>query len=99
MRYLVLIPLLVLSLYGRNFGGRNFGGLSENKVESLKPATYAPAAVVTEEIFKAKDTQEMKVAMDEQKKVQGKDGLLADEFAKDETGHLFGGISEGKLSF
>ena len=103
MKYLVLVTSLTLSLFANSLHVENthryFGGLSEVKAETPKSVMLTPSTIMTEEVFSAKDTQEVEVAVMKQKKEQVSNGDEAKDFAMESTGHLYGGVSEGTLSF
>ncbi len=104
MKFLVLVTSISLSLFASSAlhvedTHRYFGGLSEVKADVPKSIMLTPSTVMTEEVFLAKDTQEVEVAVMKQKKEQVKSGKQIKDFAMERTGHLYGGLSEGTLSF
>jgi hypothetical protein len=78
---------------------RYFGGLSEGELNLPKSVMLTPSTVVTEEVFAAESKEEVEVAIIKQKEEQVKSANVAKDFVLDKTGHLFGGLSEGKLNF
>jgi len=73
---------------------RYFGGLSENKVLLPQSKTYATPTTITQEIFEAKDTQEVEKAILKQEIIADVSGKAPSAFLGDKEGHLFGGLSE-----
>jgi hypothetical protein len=104
MRTLILLLIYVLNIYAVEplhveSNDRYFGGLSELKAEVPISVMLTPSTIITEEVFSAKDTQEVEVAVMKQKKEQVKSGTQVKDFAMESTGHLYGGVSETTLSF
>ena len=104
MKYLVLLTSISLSLLASSTlhlkeTNRYFGGLSEVKANVPESIMLTPSTLMTEEIFSAKDTNEVEVAVMKQKQQQVENGIKAKDFAMENTGHLYGGLSNGKLDF
>ena len=98
MKCLVLLTTISFSLFASSTVDdtrRYFGGLSEVKAKVPTSVMLTPSIVMTEEIFSAKDTKEVEVAVMKQKKEQVENGDEPKEFAMEGTGHLYGGLSEG----
>jgi len=104
MKYLVLFSFLFLSLFANSTTlhvedkHRYFGGLSEAKAKTPKSVMITPSTVMTEEVFSAKNTQEVELAVMKQKREQVDKGEVVKDFAMEKTGHLYGGLSELKLN-
>ena len=104
MKYLILFNI-VLSLFASSTAlhvenkHRYFGGLSEMKVKLPKSVMLTPSTIMTEEVFSAKDTQEVEIAVMKQKEEKVTNGEEVKDFAMENTGHLYGGLSEGSLNF
>ena len=103
MKSLVFVTSITISLFASSLHvedtHRYFGGLSEIKAEVPRSIMLTPSTIMTEEVFSAKDTQEVEVAVMKQKKEQVKNGEEVKDFAMEKTGHLYGGLSEGNLNF
>jgi hypothetical protein len=104
MKYLVILGLFSLSLFASSSlkskdNYRYFGGISEVKVKTPTSIMLTPSTIVTEEVFSAKNNNEIDVAILKQKKEQVDNGERAKDFAMEKTGHLYGGLSEGNLSY
>ena len=103
MRVLIFLLIYVFNTYADTLHvedtKRYFGGISEVKAELPKSLTYSAPVIVTAEVFRAKDDVEFDKAIEGQKQEQIDSGKVAKEFLENDNGHLFGGISEGKLSF
>ncbi len=102
MKYLVLLTTICLSLFASSTVDdtrRYFGGLSEVKAKVPTSVMLTPSTLMTEEVFSAKDTKEVEVAVMKQKKERVENGDEAKEFAIESTGHLYSGLSEGDLKF
>ena len=104
MKYLVLFSILLLSLLANSSSlhvedkHRYFGGLSEVKANLPKSAIYSAPVVITAEVFSAKDDKEFNKAIEEQTQEQKITKKIAKEFLENNNGHLFNGLSEGKLN-
>ena len=96
MTKLIILLFLAASVYAVD-GGRFYGGLSEVKADVPKSVVYGAPIVVTEAVFVATNTEEVEIAMDVQVQDKVKSGKLAREFAQNNNGHLFGGLSENPI--
>lgn len=104
MKVLILLFIYIIGLYANDAlhvedSKRYFGGMSEAKAELPKSLTYSAPVIVTEEVFSAKDDTQYDEAIQEQKQEQLNSGKVAKEFLQNDKGHLFGGFSQGELSF
>ena len=99
MKELVLTLSLVVSVFAQEDSIRYFGGESEVKADIVKSAIYTAPVLITEEVFSAKDTKEIDMALEKQNQKRVDSGEVAVEFMNKPKGHLFGGISEGNLNF
>ena len=99
MKHLVLTLSIAISLFAKEDTLRYFGGESEVKVNIVKSAIYTAPVLITEEVFSAKNTKEIDIALEKQNQKRVDSGEVAIEFMNKPNGHLFGGISEGILNF
>jgi len=97
MRILIILLIFVFNIYA-NDSKRYFGGLSEVKANLPKSAIYSAPVVITAEVFSAKDDKEFNKAIEEQTQEQKITKKIAKEFLENNNGHLFNGLSEGKLN-
>ena len=101
MRILIILLIFVFNIYA-NDSKRYFGGLSEVKANLPKSAIYSAPVVITAEVFSAKDDKEFNKAIEEQTQEQTQEQKItkkiAKEFLENNNGHLFNGLSEGKLN-
>lgn len=78
---------------------RGYGGLSNNKSLNLpSDGLLSGNIVINEKIFKATDTKDIKESIAKQKISDEVEGKVAKAFLDDNSGHLFGGISQGKVN-
>lgn len=99
MRAIVLIYVLTCRFIFADSDIRYFGGLSNGDLSLAKSAVYSAPLVVTEEVFVAKSSNEIDIIVEKQKDddiLKKKDAV---EFISEKSGHLYGGLSEGKLNF
>lgn len=99
MKKLILISLTIGSLLLADTDTRYFGGVSNGELHVAKSLKYTAPLVVTEEVFTAKSSDDIDKVVEEKKLFDIKNGNGAKEFIEDKTGHFYGGLSEGKLSF
>jgi len=103
MKYLLLISIFSLSVFANSTNAedthRYFGGLSEVKADTPASVMLTASTLMTEEVFSAKDTKEVEVAVMKQKKERVENGQEVQDFAMESTGHLYGGVSEADLKF
>ena len=97
MRILIILLIFVFNIYA-NDSKRYFGGLSEVKANLPKSAIYSAPVLITAEVFSAKDDKEFNKAIEEQTQEQKITKKIAKEFLENNNGHLFNGLSEGKLN-
>ena len=101
MKKLVLLTTCIVSLYASSTNEqtpRYFGGLSQNEVVLPKSSTYSAPLVVTEEVFIAKNADDIDKVVQKQKLNDIASGKSAKEFLEDRTGHLYGGLSENNIN-
>ena len=102
MKKLVLLATSIVSLYAISSNeetSRYFGGLSQNEVLLPKSSTYTAPLIVTEEVFAAKNADDIDKVVQKQKQKDIASGKYVKEFLEDRSGHLYGGLSENKLNF
>jgi len=76
---------------------RYFGGLSQNTVELPNSELYYSSHAVNEKIFDAKDEKEIEEEIAKQKISDTIEAKEAKEFLEENSGHLYGGLSEGAI--
>ena len=99
MRKLVLVLCLSISIFALENSARYFGGVSEVKADIVKSAIYTAPVLITEDVFKAKDTAEIDIALEKQNQSRVDSGEVSKEFMKNTQGHLFGGLSEVSIKY
>lgn len=78
---------------------RGYGGLSNNKSLNLpSDGLLNGSMAINEKIFKATDTKEIKESIAKQKINDEVEGKVAKAFLDDKEGHLYGGISQGRVN-
>ncbi len=76
---------------------RYFGGESENVVNLPKSKTYANPTVITQEVFEAKNEEEIKEAIVKRVVIEEITGTAPKAFLGDKEGHLYAGESESPI--
>ena len=101
MKTLILISLhlLTCSLIVADTDTRYFGGVSNGDLHIAKSMKYTAPLIVTEEVFTAESSDDIDKVVEDNKLFDIENGNGAKEFIEDKTGHLYGGLSEGELSF
>ena len=104
MKIIILFILIIISINANNILYKNnnyryYGGLSEGTLNLPDSVMKTQSTVITKEVFSANNKQEIEKAVLKQKLEQVDNALDAKDFIMDKTGHLFGGLSEGKLKF
>ena len=97
---IILLTTCMLNLYAISTSEkapRYFGGLSQNEVLLPKSSTYSAPLIVTEEVFVAKNTDDIDKVVQKQKVSDIASGKYVKEFLEDRSGHLYGGLSENKI--
>ena len=97
MRVLITLLIFLFNTYADDLN-HYFGALSEVKVNLPKSDIYSAPVVITAEVFSANNDKEYNIAIEEQTQEQGISKKIAKEFLKNNNGHLFNGLSEGKLN-
>ena len=78
---------------------RYFGGLSQNRVELPNSELYYSSHAVNEKIFDAKDEKEIEEEIAKQKINDTIEAKEAKEFLEENSGRLYGGLSNGAIDF
>ena len=76
---------------------RHFGGLSQNRVEIVGEELQNGYLATTQEVFEAKDVETIKEEIKKQKISDTIEAKIAKAFLDDADGHLFGGLSQGRV--
>lgn len=76
---------------------RHFGGLSQNRVEIVGEELQNGYLAITQEVFEAKDVESIKEEIKKQKISDAIEAKIAKAFLDDADGHLFGGLSQGRV--
>ena len=77
---------------------RYFGGLSQNRLNLPKSSVYTAPIVVTQEVFEAKDVNEIEDQIKKNKLIDKIEGKSPESFLEDTDGHLFGGLSQNPIN-
>ena len=101
MKTLITIFVFVLSLHANSTDDnsvRYFGGHSQGELILPKSTTHTAPLVTTEEVFSAKSASDIDKVVESNQLKDIASGKTAKEFLEDKTGHLYGGLSENKIT-
>lgn len=77
---------------------RHFGGLSQTKVRHISEELLSGNIATNQKIFEAKDAKEIEEEIQKQKMSDQIEGRVAKAFLDNTDGHLYGGLSQGRVS-
>lgn len=95
----ICLHVATCSLVLADVDSRYFGGESNGNLHVAKSVKYLAPLIITEEVFIAKSSDDIDNLIEDKKLIDIKNGNGAKEFIQDTSGHLYGGLSEGELSF
>jgi len=78
---------------------RYFGGASQGALKLVKEPHHTEEIIITQEVFEAKDIQDIQEKIDLDKSISLVQGKVAKEFLADEEGRGFGGASEVPIDY